>query len=216
MTHPGPATATGSLAAAAWDAWRSRLEPFSAFVVGPGLTQHPDTAALVRQLLREVRRPLVLDADALNVLAGHPEWLAEAAGPVVITPHPGELARLLNCATADIQNDREAAAQRAAQLTRAVVVLKGAGTVVAIAGRPPSINLTGNPGMATGGSGDILAGLIGGLLAQGLAPFDAACAGVYLHGRAGDNAGWRKSQVGLVAGDILDELAYAYREVGIR
>lgn len=213
MTHPGPDTETGSLSAAGWPAWQSRLEDFSAIVVGPGMTTHADTASWVKALLAHGKVPLLLDADALNVLAGNPAALAGAAGPVVITPHPGELARLLGCSVADVQSDREGAARRAAEVTRAVVVLKGAGTLVAQAGKPIHVNLTGNAGMASGGMGDVLAGLMGGLLAQGLPPFDAACASVFLHGRAGDNAAWRKSQASLCATDVIDELAFVFREL---
>ena len=96
------------------------------------------------------------------------------------------------------------------------MVWKGAGTIVACAGKPLQINLTGNPGMATGGAGDVLAGLMAGLLAQGMAPFDAARTAVYVHGKAGDNAAWRKSQVSMNAGDIIDELSYAFREFALR
>mgnify|MGYP000206358023 CR=1 FL=1 len=216
MIHPGPATEIGSLSAGAWTAWQARMAEFNAIVLGPGMTRHRDTLALVRAVLKEFPRPVLLDADALNVLEGHPDWIARSAGPVVITPHPGELARLLGMTVAEIQANRERAAQRAAELTGAVVVLKGAGTVVTAPGRTPAINLTGNPGMASGGIGDVLAGLIGGFLAQGLPPFTAACAGVYLHGRAGDNAAWHKSQVGITAGDVLDELPYVFRDIGVR
>lgn len=216
MTYPGEDTETGSLNAAAWNAWLPRLHDFSAIVAGPGMTRHPDTAYWVRQLLMTSQRPLVLDADGLNVLEGDLDLIAKAACPVVITPHPGELARLLGCSIADIQRDRASAVQEAAKRTHAVVVLKGAGTLVAHKDNPLHVNMTGNPGMATGGMGDLLSGLIGGLLAQGLAPFDAACAGVFLHGRAGDNAMWRRSQTALVAPDLIKELPGTFREVAVR
>ena len=216
MVHGAPETETGSMAASVWAAWRERLREFSAVVIGPGMTRHRDTAALVETLLRECRAPLLLDADALNVLEGRADRLASAAGPVVITPHPGELARLMGCTTQQIQADRHGAARAAAERTRAVVVLKGAGTVVAVRGAPLSVNLTGNPGMAAGGMGDVLSGLIGGLLAQSVPPLAAACAGVYLHGSAADGVAGRKSQAGLTAGDVIDELPYAFRDIGVR
>ncbi len=216
MTYPATETETGSLSDLDWNHWKKRLPEFDAVVVGPGMTRHADTVLWVRNLLNECRCPLVLDADALNAIADTPAVIARAQCPVVITPHPGELARLLNCTTDEIQNDREAAARQAAQLTQAIVVLKGAGTIVARSEGPLHINLTGNPGMATGGTGDVLAGIIGGLLAQGLTPFDAACSGVFLHGRAGDCAMWKKSQAGLIAGDIADELPTVLREVMVR
>jgi len=157
--------------------------------------------------------PLVFDADALNVFAGEAERLSKARASLVITPHPGEMARLLDTDVATIQADRLGAARRAAAVTHATVTLKGAGTIVLAEDLPACINLTGNPGMATGGAGDVLAGLLTGLLAQGLTPFDAACAAVFVHGRAGDMAAWRGSQAGLIAGDIVAEIPYAFREL---
>ncbi|MEI6789336.1 MAG: NAD(P)H-hydrate dehydratase [bacterium] len=216
MTYPGDETETGSLKASVWDIWKSRINDFSAIVVGPGMTRHPDTAAWVRNLLTDCRRPLLLDADALNVLEGHPESLAGASCPVIITPHPGELARLLGCSIETIQQDREAAALKAASLTRSIVVLKGAGTIVAQEGKPIHINMTGNPGMASGGMGDALTGIMGGFLAQGMDPFEAACAAVFIHGRSGDNAMWRRSQATLTATDLIDEMHGAFREVSVR
>lgn len=216
MTHPGDETSTGSLSAATWDQWRERINEFSAIVAGPGMSRHPDTTHWILQLLKECRQPLLLDADALNAIEGNPERLAKAKCPVVITPHPGELARLLGCTTKEVQDNREAAIQDAVQRTNAVVVLKGAGTLVAQKGQPLHMNMTGNPGMATGGTGDILSGFIGGLMAQGLSPFDAACVGVFLHGRAGDNAMWVRSQASLTATDLLKEFGNVFREVTIR
>jgi hydroxyethylthiazole kinase-like uncharacterized protein yjeF len=216
MTHPGVETETGSLAILNWEVWKSRLSEFDAVVVGPGMTRHPDTAMWVRHLLKECRRPLLLDADALNSLEGSPDLLAHAQCPVIITPHPGELARLLGCSTADIQSDREGAAEKIARLTKAIIVLKGAGTIVTQEGRALHINMTGNPGMATGGMGDVLSGVLGGMLAQSLPPFEAACAGVFLHGRAGDNAMWRQSQAGLTAGTVIEELPAVFREIVVR
>lgn len=216
MTYPGAETETGSLSIGNWETWRNRLAEFDAVVIGPGMTRHPDTGLWVRHLLRESARPLLLDADALNTLEGHAELIAGASCPVIITPHPGELARLLRCTAADVQADREAAARQAAALTRAVVVLKGAGTIVTQEGRPFHINMTGNPGMASGGMGDVLSGVIGGLLAQRVPAFEAACAGVFLHGRAGDNAMWRHSQASMTAGMLTEELPGVFREVMAR
>lgn len=216
MVHPGAETSTGSLDAAGWRDWQSRIHDFTAIVAGPGMTRHTDTSTWVRELLRHSRCPLLLDADALNALAGEARLIAGASSPVVITPHPGELARLLGCSTEDVQKDREAAVLEAARLTKAVVVLKGAGTLVAREGTPLHVNLTGNPGMATGGTGDALAGLIGGLLAQGIPPYEAACTGVFIHGRAGDNAMWRHSQASLLPTDLIESLPVTFREVTCR
>jgi NAD(P)H-hydrate epimerase len=126
------------------------------------------------------------------------------------------LGRLLGCSAADVQQDRFGKAAQAAQETATTVVLKGAGTVVAGRGRAISVNMTGNPGMATGGMGDVLAGLISGLAAQGIDSFDSARAGVYLHGRAGDNVAWRSSQAGMTAGDVVEELPGVFRELTAR
>ena len=217
MTYPGQDTTAGSLSADNWKVWADRTKDLSAIVIGPGLTRHPDSAVWVKHLLEESQCPLVLDADAINVLAEKPDLIARAAKcPVILTPHPGELARLMKCTGDDIQKNREAAVLEAAKVTKATVILKGAGTLVAHEGLPLHVNLTGNPGMATAGMGDVLAGLVGGLLAQGLSPFDAACSGVFLHGRAGDNAMWRSSQAALTAGDVIKELPSAFREVMLR
>lgn len=216
MVHAGAETEIGSLSAAALTPWLSRLDMFDAVVAGPGLTQHPDSAAMIRELVRRCPVPLVLDADALNVLAGETQLLRTARGSVVITPHPGELARMLGRSVASVQADRIASARTLAAESGAIVVLKGAGTVVAAADGPAHINMTGNPGMARGGSGDVLAGLLAGLLAQGIAPLDAARAAVFLHGRAGDMAAWRGSQTGMVAGDVVSEIPFAFRELVLR
>lgn len=216
MVHAGAETKTGSLAAAAIDSWLPRLATFDALLVGPGLTTHPDSQALVRTLIEHCPVPMVLDADALNVLADNPKLIRKARSTVIVTPHPGELGRLLGRDAASIQADRIGAARAAASLTGAFVILKGAGTVVTTREGSAFINMTGNPGMARGGSGDILAGLLSGLLAQGIAPLDAARAAVFLHGRSGDMAAWRASQSGMVAGDIISEIPYAFRELVLR
>lgn len=216
MVHRGPQNREGGLAASAWGEWRERVGHFSAVLIGPGLGRSSDALALTRKLLKECPVPLVLDADALTVLAGQPEALREAHYAPVLTPHPGELAHLLGWQTEAIQKDRGGSATSAAERTGGVVVLKGAGTVVAQSKRPLQINLTGNPGMATGGMGDVLAGLLAGLVAQGFEPFDAARVAVYLHGRAGDLAAWRRCQASLIAGDLIDELPFAYRDLALR
>lgn len=187
-----------------------------AVLAGPGLGRGPDVAALVDYLLRKTPAPLLLDADAINALAGRPEAVRACKQPVVMTPHPGELARLLGTDVATIQGDRLAAAREAAERTGAIVVLKGAGTLIAQTGHPTWINLTGNPGMACGGVGDVLAGLLAGLLAQGLPPFDAACAAVWLHGNAGDYAALRRTQSAMRASDVAAALPDAFRYVSLR
>ncbi|NQT94352.1 MAG: NAD(P)H-hydrate dehydratase [Lentisphaerae bacterium] len=216
MVHSGKQTRAGSLAADCLDEWGRDLAEFDAVLVGPGLSQRPSCRSLVEQLLGAIRNPMVLDADALNLCGGRAEVIRNVQGQVILTPHPGEMARLLGCSVADVQADRCGVAACAAELTGSVVVLKGAGTLVAAEGRPIHVNLTGNPGMATGGTGDVLGGIIAGLLAQGLDPFDAARASVYLHGRAGDNVAWRASQAGILAGDLVEEIPNVFRDVSPR
>ncbi len=216
MVYAAPETGIGSLSVALWKEWRNRMDDYDAVLIGPGMTRDQDTLLLVREILRESQAPLVIDADALAVLQNQPDWINKAQCPVAITPHPGELGMLFGQEIELIQQHRVGMAEAAAKYTGATVVLKGAGTVVAAPGRPNAINLTGNPGMATGGSGDVLAGLLAGLVAQGLSPYDAACAAVYMHGRAGDLLAWRKSQAGLAASDLIEEIPYVYRDVTLR
>ncbi len=216
IVRSAPATPAGTMSAAFWDHLRPRLSDYSAILIGPGMTPHPDVRTLVERLLVECRVPLVLDADALNVLEGDAARVAEAAGPVILTPHPGEMGRLLGCSTAVVQEDREAASRKAIEKTSAIVALKGAGTLVGAPGRPLHLNLSGNPGMAKGGTGDVLAGLIAGLAGQGLEPFDAVRAGVYLHGQAGDSVALRGSQQTLLASDLAMELTGVFREIMLR
>lgn len=162
-----------------------------AMAIGPGMATGDGGRALVLAALEHAEAPLVLDADALNHLGGELERVAAARPPVVLTPHPGEAARLLGTSAADIEADRMSAVRRLAEQSAAVVVLKGARTLVcdgATGDGFVTINPTGGPALATAGSGDVLTGMIAGLLAQGLAPHAAARAGVYIHGLAGDLA----------------------------
>jgi NAD(P)H-hydrate epimerase len=201
ITVPLPETESRALSSRARDAVREQMERSQAVAVGPGLGRHPETAALVTSVLRECRVPLVVDADALNaaVPAG-PETFPPHA---VITPHPGEMARLLGTNTGAVQSNRVAIAERAARELGCVVVLKGAPTVIAGANGELWINPTGSPGMASGGTGDVLTGLLAGLLAQGLRPLDAALCAVYAHGLAGERAARRLGTAGMLAGDLL-------------
>lgn len=177
-----------------------------AVVVGPGLGASAATAALVRDVLRGAEGPVVIDADGLNVLADEPGAVASAAVSVLLTPHPGELGRLLGCSAADVQRDRVGAARRLAARENAVVVLKGAHTLVVTPDGHVGVNPTGNPGMGSAGTGDVLAGLLGGLLAQGLPAVTAARVGVYLHGAAGDDAARTTGERGLTADALLAAL----------
>jgi len=189
---------------------------WSAIMAGPGMGCTDATRKQIVQLLETSKTPLVLDADAITVLAGHTDAIASAKCSVVLTPHPGEFAALLGLKVDDIQEDRFGMAKMAAAKLGCVVVLKGAGTVVAAPGVPMAVNLTGNPGMASGGSGDVLAGILAGLIGQGIAPLEAACAAVWLHGRAGDLAAAEKSQIALIATDLIEKLSEAFRDVSCR
>lgn len=186
--------------------------PGDVLAIGPGLGTGDGAVALVRGVLEESRRPLVLDADAITILARLPEaWHAHGDRPVVITPHPGELARLAGVSTADIQRDRVAAARATAARHGVWVVLKGHRTVIATPEGHVSINTTGNPGMATGGSGDVLTGMVAAWLAQVKDPEAAGQIAVYLHGLAGDLAALALSETAMTAGDLLDHLGPATR-----
>jgi NAD(P)H-hydrate epimerase len=185
-------------------------------LAGPGMGRSASTCEQVLHLLETSTVPLVLDADAITMLADHIEAVASAKCPVVLTPHPGEFAALFGLKVEDVQEDRLGMARMAAAKLGAVIVLKGAGTVVAAPGTPMALNLTGNPGMASGGSGDVLAGIIASLAGQGLPAFEAACAGVWLHGRAGDLAAAEKSQASVIAPDLIDKLSEAIRDVSCR
>jgi NAD(P)H-hydrate epimerase len=174
------------------------------------------TRQQIFQLLETSDLPLVLDADAITVLAGHTAAIASAKCPVILTPHPGEFAALLGLKVEDVQDDRLGMTKMAAEKLGCVVVLKGAGTLIAAPGLPAAVNLTGNPGMASGGSGDVLAGILAGLVGQGIPPFGAACAAVWLHGRAGDLAAAEKAQASLIAPDLIEKLPEAFRELSCR
>jgi NAD(P)H-hydrate epimerase len=209
-------TDEGSIAQDMWNRWRGRMQEFDALLAGPGMTRHRETFGLLRQMLRENSVPMVVDADGISVFAGQPHWFAKARCPVILTPHPGELARLTGCETPAVQADRQAAVMTAADEIEGTVILKGAGTLVAAPGHPLALNLAGNPGMASAGTGDVLAGITVALLAKGLRAYDTACAAVYLHARAGDRGALRGSQAGLIAGDLVEELPLVFREIGAR
>lgn len=191
----------------------ARLENAGALALGPGLSRHLETVALVRELLPALRLPGVIDADGLNALAGDTGLLGRVRAPLVLTPHPGEMARLIGRTTAEIQAGRLKAAEEAAAAYGKVVLLKGAATLIASPDGFTYINPSGNPGMATGGSGDVLTGVIAALLARGLDAARAAAAGAYLHGLAGDLAAREKGMYGLLAGDIVDQLPAAIARV---
>jgi len=202
MVSPDPGTANVTVL--------PDLAPYDAAGIGPGLGTDPDTTAVLRTLLETASIPLVLDADALNIMARNREMLEMIPPGTVLTPHPGEFRRLAATESSDFRLMEE---QRAfAARYKCIVVLKGAHTSVALPGGEVYFNSTGNPGMATGGSGDVLTGMIASLLAQGYDPADAAVASVYLHGVAGDVALRIHSEESVIAGDILMNIGRAFRE----
>ena len=187
------------------------VEKMDAAAIGPGLSQNAQTKQLLRRLLPSIVKPLVLDADGLNALADDVALLQRRTLPSILTPHPGEMGRLIRLSPEDVQRDRQRIAVEFAKKYRVIVVLKGHQTVVASFDGSVYVNETGNPGMASGGSGDVLTGMIAGLLGQKLSLFDAARLGVYLHGLAGDLAAQERGQIGLIASDLLDRIPLAIR-----
>ena len=217
IVWPGAENDKGALHASNTKSVLDEMASFDAIVLGPGLTVCDDTRELVESIMKHAAVPVVLDADAINMFRRKVERLKKSKAPsLVLTPHPGELARLIEISSDEVQKDRLAALDLAVKKTSAVVVLKGSGTLVASPDGQTHINMNGNPGMATAGSGDVLAGIIGGLLAQHLQPFDAARTGVFIHGRTGDYGALRRSQASLVAGDIVEDLAYVFRDLSLR
>lgn len=185
----------------------------SAVVLGPGIGLDPETSSLVSRLYKEINLPMVVDADGLNVLAQEKCRLRQEY-PRILTPHPGEMARLVGGSTADIQGDRRAVASAFAVSHGVVVVLKGAATVIAAPDGRVAINPTGNAVMAAAGMGDVLAGVIGALLAQGLSAWDASCLGAYVHGLAADRiVAAHGLPFGILAGEVADELPLAFKEI---
>jgi len=187
------------------------LPDYTAAALGPGIGRHPSTEWFVLNLIPRLEIPTVIDADGLNNLSTDVAVLARKKAPIVLTPHPAEMGRLAGIPTADVQRDRQCVAESFARKHGVVVVLKGNRTVVTDGGSS-YINGTGNPGMATGGAGDVLTGVILALLCQGLDAFHAAQLGVYLHGLAGDLAAADKGQISMIATDILDALPAAFRQ----
>lgn len=211
ITIPVRETAARTIALSALRELRAWLPNVDAVVVGPGLATHPQTIRFVRRLLQTVQVPTVADADALNACAGATQRFTRCRAPLIVTPHPGEMSRLTGLSTAAIQRDREGIATRYARAWRAVVVLKGHRTVVAAPDGRVFVNTTGNPGLATAGTGDVLTGMIASLLGQGLPPERAAVTAAYLHGLAGDLIARRIGRIGLIASDVLATIPTAIK-----
>ena len=175
----------------------------AAGVIGPGIGRDASTRRLIEDLIPKINAPLVLDADALNLMSEHRSVLPKLSSAIVLTPHPAEFGRLANVETSAVQKDRRGIASRFAKTWNKVVVLKGAGTVIAAPDGRVSLNPVATPALASGGTGDVLAGIIGGLLAQKLPPFEAAVTGVHLHSLAGLELESSLGQAGVLASDLL-------------
>lgn len=214
MVHPLPESPSGTLSVNALATLYPLVLKSDVIALGPGLSQSPFAQKAVHRILTTIDLPIVLDADGINAVSGKDRTvLTKARGPVVITPHPGEMGRLLGISTEEVQRRRVEIAVKVAKELKVVVVLKGRRTVVASPTGRSHINSTGNPGMATAGMGDLLTGMIGALIGQGLDPFVAAKAGAYLHGLAGDLAVRRVGQISLMAGDVLASIPDAFKKV---
>ena len=218
MTRPLPETKSQSLGQKAFFEIRRFLEKIDLLVIGPGLSQHKETQVLIRKVVSFCKKPLVIDADGLNALVGYLKILSTAnkqRTATILTPHPGEMARLINKSVKVIQKDRKKVAKEFANKYNVTLVLKGHHTVVASPGKKIYVNKTGNPGMASGGVGDVLTGVIASFLGQGLSSFDAAKLGVYMHGLAGDLAAKEKGQLSLRAIDLLNKLPQAFKKISM-
>jgi hydroxyethylthiazole kinase-like uncharacterized protein yjeF len=208
MTLPLPETKEGSLSASAYRKIKEFSRKADIIAIGPGLSQNKATQALILRVISGIDKPMVIDADGLNALAKRLKCLKENA---VLTPHPGEMSRLTGLTVAEIQKNRKKVAKDFANEYNVEIVLKGKNTVVADNKNNFYVNKTGNPGMAKGGSGDVLTGIIAAFLGQKMNRFQAAKYAVYLHGLAGDLAAKRKTQISMTASDIIDMLPEAIK-----
>ena len=217
MTEPLSETEIGSISKVALEEFDRIADKKSVLAIGPGISRHPSTAEFVRTVVTKSQTPMVLDADGLNAFEGRTQGLSGHGRTLVLTPHPGEMARLTGLSTAAIQRDRINVARSFARDHKLTLVLKGDRTVISNADGEVWVNTTGNPGMATGGTGDILTGIIAGMLAQNPnRDFVAVLAAVYLHGLAGDVAEEAMSEHSLVATDLIRALPEAFRRLRVQ
>ena len=210
MTKPLAQSPTGAFSLKAYDQLKKIWDQFDAIAIGPGLGRKPATQQLARQVIIHCPKPLVIDADALFALAGHTQILFKAKAARVLTPHCTEMSRLTNLSSKEIEASRLKTARDFARRYNCVILLKGHRSVVASPGGETYINHTGNVGMATAGSGDVLTGMITAFLGQGMGPFDAAKYGAYYHGKAGDLAAREKSKASIIASDIIEQIPYVF------
>ncbi|CAG0981073.1 Bifunctional NAD(P)H-hydrate repair enzyme Nnr [Geobacteraceae bacterium] len=212
MTLPLPDGGSGHLSEDSAPAVVEALDGKSAVALGPGISWHPDTARLVRHLVTEIEAPLVIDADGLNALSEDPGLLLHKRSRcLVLTPHPGEMARLTGTSAVAVEEDRIATARAFAARYGVYLILKGARTVVASPDGRVAINGSGNPGMASGGMGDVLTGILASLLGQGYPPYDACRLGVFIHGHAADLVADDKGEIGMSAVDVQERIPWAFQ-----
>jgi NAD(P)H-hydrate epimerase len=206
MTHPLPETGDGILGEVSFNTIMDLLADKKCLTIGPGLGTALETKTLVHRLIKDSTKPIVIDADGLNSLVGHTEILKNLNVPVILTPHPGEMARLIDTTSGDVQKDRIGCARNFAENFNTHLVLKGARTVIAHPDGRVFINPTGNSGMASGGMGDVLTGIIAGFISQGHSPELAAHAGVYLHGAVADSLAENSGPFGYLATDVMNAI----------
>jgi len=212
MTIPLQSAARGILSIEDYRVIQEALPNKQALAIGPGIGTAAETAELMIKLCAEVEMPMLIDADGLNILASDPGVLKNGPGPRILTPHPGEMSRLTGISTADIQENRVETTRDFAVKHGVHVVLKGAATLVCGPDGRLAVNSTGNPGMACGGMGDVLSGIIGGFLAQGLSPWQAGCLGVYSHGMAADRLA-EEIRTGFLPSEVAHELPFVLEEL---
>lgn len=201
-------TEEGTLSEDAYPRIMKFIENVDSIALGPGIGNNPSTIKLVRKIISTSHKPLVIDADGVNAIAEELLVLRKAKAPLVLTPHPGEMARLLHTSVKSVQNDRWKITRELADKYGITIVLKGVNSVIAENDKKIYINGSGNPGMASGGMGDVLTGIIAGLLAQGFSPVDSARLGVYIHGTSGDMAARERGECGILAGDLVEKIPY--------
>lgn len=214
MSLPLCETEDGSLSPDSEDKIKTQIEWASAVAIGPGISRYKDTLEFVRKLIKEIDRPVVIDADALFALAEKPESLKHLPQKSILTPHLGEFARLINKTVDKVKEQRIELAREKAIKWKTVIILKGSPSIIAAPDGQVYVNSTGNPGMATGGVGDVLTGILAALLGAGIIPEDAAIAGTFLHGLAGNMASAEKGVLGMTATDIISKLHEVFKEYG--
>lgn len=212
ISVPFPENKDGAFSAKAFSAVREFMKQADVLIIGPGMGSDNSTRALARKIVAAVQKPQVVDADALNALAGFTGILKNHRGEIILTPHEKEMSRLFDINIRLVKNNRKLVAKKCAKYYNSIIVLKGHCSVVTDGDKNFYLNHTGNPGMATAGSGDVLSGITGAFLAQGLSAFQSAKYATYIHGLAGDLAEDKKTQLGLIASDIIDMIPGALKK----